>query len=177
MEKVILAGTIRANVGMEKGIAKLMDGCSALDAVEETIKIVEDNPNDEELAMLAFKKANLHKDVIVVRDGAEALDYIFCRGKYKGADCFPPPKFILLDLKLPKIHGLEVLRQIKSHPENMKIPVVVLSSSKQERDIIECYELGANSYIVKPVDFSKFTDIVGQLGEYWLSLNQGFSLN
>ena len=147
--------------------------------MEKKIKIllVEDNSNDEELALLAFKKANLHREVIVVRDGAEALDYIFCRGKYKGDDCFPTPKFILLDLKLPKIHGLEVLRQIKSDPENMKIPVVVLSSSSHERDIIECYELGANSYIVKPVDFDEFTETVGQLGKYWLSLNQGLSLN
>ena len=144
---------------------------------EITILLVEDNPHDEELAMLAFKKANLHQEVIVVRDGAEALDYIFCRGKFKGDDCFPTPKIILLDLKLPKIHGLEVLRQIKNDPENMKIPVVILSSSNQERDIIECYELGANSYIVKPVDFNEFTETVGQLGKYWLSLNQGFSLN
>jgi CheY-like chemotaxis protein len=147
--------------------------------MDKNIKIllVEDNSNDEELAMHAFKKANLHQEVIVVRDGAEALDYIFCRGKYKGDDCLPTPKFILLDLKLPKIHGLEVLRQIKSDPENMKIPVVVLSSSNHERDIIECYELGANSYIVKPVDFDEFTKTVGQLGKYWLSLNQGFPLN
>jgi DNA-binding response OmpR family regulator len=147
--------------------------------MEENIRIllVEDNPNDEELAMLAFKKANLDKNVVIVRDGAEALDYIFCRGKYKENDCYPTPKIVLLDLKLPKIHGIEVLRQIKSHPVNMMIPVVILSSSNQESDIIECYELGANSYIVKPLDFDEFTEIVGQLGKYWLSLNQGFSLN
>lgn len=141
------------------------------------ILLVEDNPLDEELAMLAFKKVNLDKKVNVVRDGAEALDYIFCRGKYKGDEGFPTPKIILLDLKLPKINGLEVLRQLKNDPENMKIPIVILSSSNHERDIIKCYELGANSYIVKPVDFKKFTETIGQLGKYWLSTNQGFSLN
>lgn len=136
------------------------------------ILLVEDNPNDVELALRALKKNNLANSVFVVHDGEEALDYVFGKGNFKERDASRRPKMILLDLKLPKVDGLEVLREIKSDPEKKIIPVVVLTSSKEEADIIESYRLGVNSYIVKPVDFDKFVNAVREIGLYWLLLNE-----
>jgi len=139
---------------------------------EVEILLVEDNPNDAELAMRALKKNNLANNVYRVHDGEEALDFIFARGRFKTRKIENAPKVILLDLKLPKIDGLEVLRIIKADPLTRIIPVVVLTSSKEERDMIESYRLGVNSYIIKPVDFDKFIDSVRDIGLYWLLLNQ-----
>ena len=139
---------------------------------EVEILLVEDNPSDLELAMHALKKYNLANNIEIKRDGAEALDFIFCQGKYTERDIEEIPKIILLDLKLPKIDGLEVLNKIKSNPRTRNIPVVVMTSSNQERDIVESYELGVNSYIVKPVDFEQFADAVRNIGFYWLLLNE-----
>jgi len=136
------------------------------------ILLVEDNPNDEELTLRALKKNNIANNVHVVRDGAEALDFIFASGIYAGRRVESRPKVILLDLKLPKVDGLEVLKRIKSDERTSMTPVVVLTSSKEERDIVESYKLGVSSYIVKPVDFDKFIQAVSQLGLYWLLLNQ-----
>jgi len=136
------------------------------------ILLVEDNPNDVELTLRALNRHNLANKVFVVKDGAEALDYIFSAGDYADRDINRPPKLILLDLKLPKVDGLEVLRQIKSDERTKTVPVVVLTSSREEQDMIESYRLGVNSYIVKPVDFDKFLDSVGDLGLYWLLLNE-----
>ncbi|MFH1446972.1 MAG: response regulator [Chloroflexota bacterium] len=133
--------------------------------------LVEDNPDDEELTLRALKSYNLTNRIHVVRDGAEALDYIFANGKYSSRDANQYPNVILLDLKLPKVDGLEVLRRIKADPKTKQIPVVVLTSSSEERDIVESYKLGVNSYIVKPVDFKQFTESVRQIGMYWLLLN------
>jgi two-component system, response regulator len=140
------------------------------DAVE--ILLVEDNPNDVELTLLALKRNNFANRIEVVRDGEEALEFIFCTGRYAQRRMEEPPKLILLDLKLPKVDGLEVLRRVKSDERTRSCPVVVLTSSRQERDIIDSYKLGVNSYIVKPVDFEKFGDVTRQLGFYWLLLNQ-----
>jgi len=139
---------------------------------EIEILLVEDNPNDIELALRALKKHNLANKVHVVKDGAEALDYIFGTGSYVSRDVNNKPKVVFLDLKLPKVDGLEVLRRIKSDEITKVIPIVVLTSSTEERDIIESYQLGVNSYIVKPIDFDKFMDAVSELGLYWLLLNQ-----
>jgi two-component system, response regulator len=139
---------------------------------EVEILLVEDNPNDVELTLRALKKNNLTNKVHVVKDGAEALEYIFATGAYASRDINCIPKVILLDLKLPKVDGLEVLRQIKSNERTKLIPVVVLTSSKEERDLIESYRLGANSYITKPVGFESFVKAVSELGLYWLLLNQ-----
>lgn len=136
------------------------------------ILLVEDNPNDVELTLRAFKKHNLSNRIQVCRDGAEALDYIFGEGQYSGRNVGNTPRVILLDLKLPKVSGLEVLQRIKSDPRTQKVPVVVLTSSKEERDLIDSYRLGVNSYIVKPVNFEQFTDAVQKVGLYWLLLNQ-----
>ena len=139
---------------------------------EVEILLVEDNPNDVELTLRALKKHNLTNKVHVVKDGAEALEYIFANGAYAHRKVEHHPKVILLDLKLPKVDGLEVLRQLKSDERTKIIPVVVLTSSKEEKDIVESYKLGANSYITKPVDFDKFVNSVSELGLYWLLLNQ-----
>ncbi len=140
------------------------------DAVE--LLLVEDNPADVELTMHALTSNNITNSVRVIRDGAEALDYIFCRGPHAGRNISDRPKVILLDLKLPLVDGLEVLRQIKQNPETQSIPVVVLTSSREERDIVESYKLGVNSYIVKPVDFDQFAKAIADLGLYWAVLNQ-----
>jgi two-component system response regulator len=136
------------------------------------ILLVEDNPSDEELTIHALRSHHLSNNIHVARDGAEALDYIFHTGAFADLSAGDRPRMILLDLKLPKVDGLEVLRQIKSDPGTQSIPVVVLTSSHEERDIVESYSLGVNSYIVKPVEFSHFTEAVRQLGLYWLLLNQ-----
>ena len=147
--------------------------------VEETmtnnsveILLVEDNPNDVELTLHAFQISKLANPVKVVHDGAEALEYLFATGAYAGRDTDHQPRVILLDLKLPKVDGLEVLRRVKADARTRLIPVVVLTSSQEERDIVESYRLGVNSYIVKPVDFEQFTESVRALGFYWLLLNQ-----
>lgn len=145
---------------------------SMIDINEVEILLVEENPNDEELTLRALKKHNLTNKVHVVRDGAEALEFIFATGAYKDRKVENGPKVILLDLKLPKVDGLGVLRRIKSDERTKMTPVVVLTSSKEDRDIVESYKLGVNSYIVKPVDFDKFIQAVSQLGLYWLLLNQ-----
>ena len=136
------------------------------------ILIVEDNRNDAEMALRALKKNKLANNVLIVEDGEEALDFIFARGKFSDRKKSIRPKIILLDLKLPKVDGLEVLKEIKSNERTKIIPVIVMTSSKQETDLIESYRLGVNSYIVKPVDFDKFVDAVRDLGLYWLLLNQ-----
>lgn len=134
--------------------------------------IVEDNANDLELTLRALKKNNLANNINVARDGAEALDFLFGAGGRPGRAADPSPLVILLDLKLPKVDGLDVLRRVKGDPRTKSIPVVVLTSSREARDIVESYQLGVNSYIVKPVDFERFTDSMRQLGLYWLLLNQ-----
>jgi two-component system response regulator len=136
------------------------------------ILLVEDNPSDLELALHALKQNKLANHIEVVRDGVEALEFIFATGAYEGRRLENGPKVILLDLKLPKVDGLEVLRQIRADSRTRTIPVVFLTSSREERDIIESYKLGVNSYITKPVDFDQFTEAVRHLGFYWLLLNQ-----
>ena len=135
------------------------------------VLLVEDNLQDAELTLRSLKKHKLANNVIVVEDGAEALDFIFCRGKYAERDIKHPPRVIFLDLKLPLVSGLEVLRAIKQDTRTKSIPVVV-TSSREDPDISAAYELGANSYVVKPVDFESFTDSIGKLGLYWLIINQ-----
>lgn len=136
------------------------------------ILLVEDNQYDAELALTALQKRHLANSIHHVEDGAEALDFIFARGKYSDRQIENGPKIILLDLKMPKVNGIEVLRQVKEDERTKKIPVVVLTSSKEDPDIKTCYELGVNSYIVKPVDFDNFFKAVEDLGLYWLLLNQ-----
>jgi len=136
------------------------------------ILLVEDNPHDVELTLHALKRHHLANRIEVVRDGAEALEYLFATGAYAGRQIEDRPRVILLDLKLPKVDGLEVLRQIKADPRTRTIPVVVLTSSREESDIVESYGLGANSYIVKPVDFEQFVEAARIMGLYWLLLNQ-----
>jgi two-component system, response regulator len=136
------------------------------------ILLVEDNPADVELTLRALEKNRVANRINVVRDGEEALDFLFCRDAYAHRAGSAPPKVILLDLKLPKVDGLEVLRQVKGDPRTRAIPVVVLTSSTEERDLVASYNLGANSYIQKPVDFEQFQATIGQLGLYWLVINQ-----
>jgi two-component system response regulator len=138
---------------------------------DKMILLVEDNPDDEKLTLRALTKNNLSK-VVVVRDGVEALDYLFATGAYAGRDVSELPTVVLLDLKLPKLDGLGVLGRLRADERTKRLPVVVLTSSKEEQDLMGSYNLGANSYIRKPVDFTKFIEAVRQLGVYWLELNE-----
>ena len=138
---------------------------------EKVILLVEDNPDDEALTLRAFRKNNILNPVVVARDGIEALDYLFGTGTHAGRDTRDQPQVILLDLKLPKIDGLEVLRRMRADPCSKLLPVVILTTSNEEKDILSSYQLGANSYIRKPVDFEQFIEAVRQLGLYWLVLN------
>lgn len=140
------------------------------DATE--VLLVEDNANDVELTLRALKRNNFANNIRVVTDGEEALEYFFATGKYAERDIKLTPKLVILDLKLPKVDGLEILRRVKSDERTKSIPVVILTSSKEEKDVIEGYKLGANSFIVKPVDFDKFIAMVKELGMYWLLLNE-----
>ncbi len=136
------------------------------------ILLVEDNPDDEALTIRAFRKNNIGNEVIVARDGVEALDYLFGAGKYEGRDTADLPQVVLLDLKLPKLDGLEVLRRIRADERTHYLPVVILTSSKEDQDLINGYRLGANSYVRKPVNFEEFIEAARQLGLYWLLLNE-----
>jgi len=139
---------------------------------EKTILLVEDNPDDEELTLMALKQSKILNNVIVARDGVEAVDYLYCTGKYEGRDLSDQPQLILLDLKLPKLGGLDVLQKLRQEPQTKFVPVVVMTSSSEEEDIIASYRFGANSYVRKPVEFHRFVDAVGQLGLYWLLINE-----
>ena len=138
----------------------------------KSILLVEDNPDDEALAMRALKKSNLVNDIVVARDGVEALDYLFGTGSYEGRDTSAMPTLVLLDLKLPKIDGLEVLRRMRADDRTKHLSVVALTSSNEEQDLIDSYDLHVNSYVRKPVDFVQFTEAVAQVGLYWLVLNE-----
>jgi two-component system response regulator len=140
-------------------------------AERKVILLVEDNPDDEALTLRAFRKNRISNPVVVVRDGAEALDWLFRKGAHAARDA-ADPQVVLLDLKLPKVDGLEVLRQLRAHPATRLFPVVILTSSKEESDLIQGYQLHANSYIRKPVDFERFIEAVREIGLYWLVLNE-----
>ncbi len=133
--------------------------------------LVEDDPRDLELTLRAFRTHRLGNHIEVARDGQEALDYIFCTGPHAGRDCSSNPKVVLLDLKLLKVSGIEVLRRMKGDERTRAIPVVVLTSSKEDQDLVQCYALGVNSYIVKPVDFDRFSEAIREIGVYWLLMN------
>jgi len=139
---------------------------------KKIILLVEDNPDDEELALMAFEQSEIVNKVVVVRDGAEALDYLFGTGRHINRDLSNMPAVVLLDLKLPKIDGLEVLRRLRADQRTTFIPVVVLTTSNEEQDLINSYKLGCNSYVRKPVDFTEFINAARQLGLYWLGLNE-----
>jgi two-component system response regulator len=139
---------------------------------QKNILLAEDNPDDVELARRAFQKVNIISNIIVTHDGAETLEYLCGKGKYQGRNTDEVPRVILLDLKMPKVHGLEVLKHIRENRQTKYIPVIILTSSQDKKDIIRSYELGANSYIVKPIDFLKFSEVVQQIVMYWLTLNE-----
>ena len=139
---------------------------------KKTILLVEDNPDDELLTLRALSKDHILNDIVVARDGAEALDYLFGRDAYAGRDMSVMPEIVLLDLQLPKMNGMEVLQRLRADERTKLLPVIILTSSDEERDLLECYALGANSYICKPVDFTQFTEAVRQLKLYWLVLNE-----
>lgn len=139
---------------------------------EKVVLLVEDNPDDEALTLRALRKHNLANEIVVARDGQEALDYLFGEGSYSGRDTSVLPQVILLDLKLPKVDGLQVLERLRADPRTHHVPVVVLTSSAEEKDLIRSYDLGANSYVRKPVDFEQFLEAARQLGLYWLVLNR-----
>jgi two-component system, response regulator len=136
------------------------------------VLLVEDNPDDAELALRALRKENIANRIVRVADGEQALDYLFCRGAFKDRLFTQPPRVVLLDLKMPKVDGLEVLRLLKSDPRTRSIPIVVMTASREEQDMVNSYQLGVNSYIQKPVDFDKFRAMVRQLGLYWLLVNE-----
>ncbi len=140
--------------------------------LEKMILLVEDNPDDIELTFRALKKNNIMNEVVIARDGEEALNLLFGTGPYREKGPLPPPTVMLLDLKLPKVDGLGVLKQVRAHPRTRLLPVVVLTSSKEDQDLVQSYSLGANSYVRKPVDFLQFSTAVQQLGLYWLLLNE-----
>jgi len=137
-----------------------------------TILLVEDDPDDEALTVHALKKNKIGNKIFVVRDGAEALDFLFCTNKYADRDPHERPQLILLDIKLPKLNGLEVLRRLRADKRTNLLPVIILTSSKEEQDLVEAYKSGANSYVRKPVDFTQFSESVRELGMYWLVLNE-----
>ena len=145
---------------------------SALKTQDKIILLVEDNRDDEALTLRALKKNNITNDVVIAHDGVEALDYLLGTGRYEGRDLRIMPQVVLLDLKLPRVDGLEVLRRLRAHRRTRLLPVVILTSSSEEQDLINSYGLGANSYIRKPVDFHQFIEAVRQLGLYWLVLNE-----
>jgi two-component system, response regulator len=143
----------------------------------KTILLVEDNPDDEDLMIRALKKNNIANEIVVARDGVEALDYFFATGKYTGRDVSDLPQLVLLDLKLPKIDGFEVLKKIRSDKRYKCVPIVILTTSTEQRDIVESYNLGANSFVQKPVDFNEFMEATRHLGTYWLLLNRTIPLH
>lgn len=138
----------------------------------KTLLLVEDNPDDVDLTLRALRKHNVVNEFVVARDGQEALDYLFCEGEYAGRENNGLPQVILLDLKLPRVDGLQVLERLRAEPRTRHVPVVVLTSSSEEQDVIRSYDLGANSYVRKPVDFAQFLEAARQLGLYWLVLNE-----
>jgi CheY-like chemotaxis protein len=139
---------------------------------EKTILLVEDNPDDEALTIRALRRQNISNEIVVAHDGVEALDYLFGRGAYAGRDTSVKPTVILLDLKLPRVDGIEVLRQMRADPRTNLLPVVVLTTSSEEQDMLDSYRLGCNSYVRKPVDFIQFSEAVRHLGMYWLLMNE-----
>ncbi|HZU52918.1 MAG TPA: response regulator [Holophagaceae bacterium] len=140
--------------------------------MRKVILLVEDNPDDEELTRVAFQESHIANELMVTRDGAEALDWLFGTGTFEGRDMGVTPSVVLLDLKLPKVDGLQVLQRLRSDERTRRIPVVILTSSKEQEDVARSYDLGANSYVRKPVDFAQFLDAAQQLGLYWLVLNE-----
>jgi|SRR6267154_3162574 len=150
----------------------MLDKESSMKSGQVEILLVEDNPADVELTLHALRKENLSNNIHVARDGEEALDFLFCRGPHSNRSFVSPPKLVVLDLKLPKVDGLQVLREVKSDDRTKAIPVAVLTSSREDRDLVDSYKLGVNSYIQKPVDFDQFRGTVKELGLYWMVVNQ-----
>ncbi len=144
---------------------------------KRSILLVEDNPRDEALTMRALKKSGIASEITVVRDGVEALDYLFGTGKYEGRDASILPHLVMLDLKLPKMDGLQVLERLRADPRTKRLTIVMFTSSSEEEDMIKSYDLGANSYVRKPVDFDQFAEVTQKLGIYWFSLNESVSMD